>query len=170
VRGGLRVPRSDHTNGRGQRRDDRGVRGVRPVGADVLRNRADGNAQLFERPDLHGRGGGRSGERDLSVTDDARANLDIPLSSQITAGWSGIYRSVSGPTSYSWITDTYDSVGRAYDSNTIVNAFRVRALLGHRAAVQANLSIERAQATFDGAASDRALIFIKGGAYGSFRF
>ena len=100
----------------------------------------------------------------------ARANLDVPLSSRTTVGWSGIYRSVSGEENYDWQTTTYDSVARAYNSSTLVNAFRVRALLGHRAAVEVNLSIERASGTLDGAASSQTSMFVKGGICGSFRF
>ena len=102
----------------------------------------------------------------------ARANLDVPLTSHTTVGWSGIYRSISGQKDYAWqTTGGYDfSVERAYHSSTLVNALRVRTLLGHRAAVEANLSIERASGTLDGAASAQTSLFVKGGLCGSFRF
>jgi hypothetical protein len=100
----------------------------------------------------------------------ARANLDVPLSSRTTVGWSGIYRAVSSQKNYDWQTTEYDSVARAYNSSTFVNAFRIRALLGHRAAVEANLSIERASGTLDGAARAQTSTFLKGGVCGSFRF
>ena len=100
----------------------------------------------------------------------ARANLDVPIDGRTSVGWSGIYRSVWSPMMFSWATDTYDSVGRSYNSSTLVSAFRVRTLLGHRAAVEANLSVERAKGSLDGAAASEANVFIKGGVYGSFRF
>jgi hypothetical protein len=100
----------------------------------------------------------------------ARANLDVPLSSRTTVGWSGIYRAISGRPNYDWQTTQYDSVSRAYNSSTVVNAFRVRTLLGHRAAVEANLSIECASGTLDGAARAQTSTFVKGGICGSFRF
>lgn len=101
----------------------------------------------------------------------ARANLDVPLSSQITVGWSGIYRSVSAQQVWDWQTTTiYDSVPRTYSSDTVVNAFRVRALLGHRAVIEANFSIERASGTLEGAARSQTSLYPKGGICGSFRF
>ncbi len=101
----------------------------------------------------------------------ARANLDVPVTSRTTVGWSGIYRSVSGQKSYDWQTTQYDSaVERAYHSSTLISAFRVRSLLGRRAAVEANLSIERASGTLDGAARSQTSTFVKGGLSGSFRF
>jgi hypothetical protein len=54
--------------------------------------------------------------------------------------------------------------------NTLDNALRVRALLGRRAAVEANLSIERASGTLDGAARAQTSWFAKGRICGSFRF
>jgi len=100
-----------------------------------------------------------------------RANLDVPLSSHTTVGWSGIYRAISSQKDYEWQTTVYDfSNARAYHSSTFVNAFRVRTLIGHRAAIEANLSVERASGTLDGAASSQTSIFLKGGICGSFRF
>jgi len=98
-----------------------------------------------------------------------RANLDVPLSSHTTVGWSGIYRAISAREDY-WQTTDYDYVSRGYNSNTLVSAFRARILLGHRAAVEANLSIERASATLEGAASKQTSTYAKGGLCGSFRF
>jgi hypothetical protein len=100
----------------------------------------------------------------------ARANLDVPLSRQITVGWSGIYRSVSAQQVWDWQTTVYDPILRTYSSDTLVNAFRVRALLGHRAVVEANLSIERASGTLEGAALSQTSLYPKGGICGSFRF
>ncbi|HJX53348.1 MAG TPA: hypothetical protein VJ801_11325 [Polyangia bacterium] len=100
----------------------------------------------------------------------ARANVDVPLSRRTTVGWSGIYRAVSGQENYDWFTTQYEGVARAYHSSTLVNAFRVRALLGRRAAVEANLSIERASGALDGAARAQTSWFGKGGICGSFRF
>jgi len=101
----------------------------------------------------------------------ARANLDVPLSSHVGVGWSGIYRSVARNDYWDWQTTQFNyGVARAYSSSTLVNAFRVRALLGHRAAVEANLSFERASGTLDGAASSQTSTFVKGGICGSFRF
>ena len=102
----------------------------------------------------------------------ARANLDVPLSERTSAGWSGIYRSASTEKSYDWQTaDGYDySNARSYSSSTLVNAFRVRTLIGHRAAVEANLSVERASGTLDGAARPQTSLYVKGGVCGSFRF
>jgi hypothetical protein len=101
----------------------------------------------------------------------ARANLDVPLSGWLTLGWSGIYRSIKVESTNDWQTSSDDySNTRAYHSNTLVSAFRMRALLGHRAAVEANLSIERASGSLDGAASSQASLYFKGGVCGSFRF
>jgi hypothetical protein len=101
----------------------------------------------------------------------ARANVDVPLPHHTIVGWSGIYRSIAGQTTHNWETTEMDySMERAYHSSTFVNAFRVRALLGQRAAVEANLSIERASSTLDGAASKQTTSFVKGGLCGSFRF
>jgi hypothetical protein len=99
----------------------------------------------------------------------ARANIDVALSSRITVGWSGIYRAISVREDYWQATDD-DYTSRSYNSNTVVNAFRIRTLLGHRAAVEANLSIERASGTLDGAERTQTSLFIKGGLCGSFRF
>jgi hypothetical protein len=101
----------------------------------------------------------------------ARANVDVLILGRTVVGWSGIYRSISGQKNYGWDnTETDYAVGRTYDSSTFVNAFRLRTPLGHRAAIEANLSFERASATLEGAARSQTSLFLKGGIYGSFRF
>lgn len=98
-----------------------------------------------------------------------RANLDVPLSHGTSAGWSGIYRSVDASSTWEWKTTDFINESYAYKSSTWVSAFRLHTQLGHRAALDANLSVERNAGAFD---SDPADVhwFWKCGVAGSFRF
>ncbi len=99
----------------------------------------------------------------------ARANLDVPVASQTSVGWSGIYRSANTDSTWDWqATDHLDS-GHTYRSTTLTSAFRVHTRLGRRALLDAFLSVEHSDASIDNAASDVEW-FWKCGLSGSFRF
>lgn len=99
----------------------------------------------------------------------SRVNLDVPVAARTSVGWSGIYRSVNTDPSYDWKSANDSFLEHTYTSSTWVSAFRVRALLGRRAAVDANLSVERNAGTMDSTNSD-VQWFWKCGVAGSFRF
>ena len=99
----------------------------------------------------------------------ARANVDVPLSRRTSVGWSGIYRSVDASADWEWTTTDGILVEHTYKSSTWVSAFRLHAKLGRRAGLDANLSVERNAATFDGTSPDIHW-FWKCGLAGSFRF
>jgi hypothetical protein len=99
----------------------------------------------------------------------ARANLDVPLSAQISTGWSGIYRSIDSGETWDWRTaKDYVSATHSYRSTTLVSAFRLRTQVGRRAVLDASLSVERDAGNLEGAAEVNW--FWKCGVSGSFRF
>jgi len=111
---------------------------------------------------------GASPDKDIRLVF-ARANLDVPLSRGTRVGWSGIYRSVRTSSAWEWKTTDFINASYTYESSTWVSAFRLHTQLGHRAGLDASLSVERNAGAFDGSSPD-VHWFWKCGVAGSFRF
>ncbi len=102
----------------------------------------------------------------------ARANLDVLLASGVTLGWTTIVRSVASDGDVYFVAERQGVDGfDHYDGRTLVNAFHVHWLLGHRAAIEGQLSVENFHGRFDrDASSDTQRNHVKAGFCGSFRF
>jgi hypothetical protein len=97
----------------------------------------------------------------------ARSNFDVPITRRTSLGWSGIYRSVDINSAFDW--EGSDQGQHGYRSSTWTSAFRLHARLGRRAALDADLSVERNAGVFDGGPTD-VHWYWKSGVAGSFHF